>query len=237
MGITMEQGCGGFMQKQFKVAAGISLTGYVVSLITSNFLPEAVNLLVPATLTLGTILVLQRSSKALKGTTTTSTPVPISEPTPARTPGTPVPSAISSSEDESKAENDPFWGPIAEYIHVIEETMISEGQKNTLDDEIVEKTLSLLSRVGRLIPQLKDLNDANMNHNIQRLIFKDLNGAINPFLKLGGEAKRLNRRLLLTGIKDINSKLTDYVETIEQKDLIELQTRMELIQQRYRSTD
>ncbi|WP_057310027.1 hypothetical protein [Paenibacillus sp. Soil766] len=225
------------MQKQFKVAAGISLTGYVVSLITSNFLPEAVNLLVPATLTLGTILVLQRSSKALKGTTTTSTPVPISEPTPARTPGTPVPSAISSSEDESKAENDPFWGPIAEYIHVIEETMISEGQKNTLDDEIVEKTLSLLSRVGRLIPQLKDLNDANMNHNIQRLIFKDLNGAINPFLKLGGEAKRLNRRLLLTGIKDINSKLTDYVETIEQKDLIELQTRMELIQQRYRSTD
>lgn len=118
---------------------------------------------------------------------------------------------------ELKGESDPFWGPISEYIHVIEETMISEGQKNTLDNEIVEKTLSLLARVGRLIPQLKELNDANMNHNIQRLIFKDLNGAINPFLKLGGEAKRLNRRLLLTGIKDINSKLSAYVETIEQK--------------------
>ncbi|OAS16505.1 hypothetical protein [Paenibacillus oryzisoli] len=219
------------MQKQFKVAAGISIAGYVVSLITTNFLPEAVNLLVPAALTFGTVLVLRRSSKAIKGTTT---PVPINEPTANRTP---APTAITSSEDERQAEIDPFWGPIAEYIHVIEETMISEGQKNTLDDEIVEKTLSLLSRVGRLIPQLKELNDANMNHNIQRLIFKDLNGAINPFLKLGGEAKRLNRRLLLTGIKDINSKLTDYVETIEQKDLIELQTRMELIQQRYRSTD
>ncbi len=219
------------MQKQFKVAAGVSIAGYVVSLITTSFLPESINLLVPAALTFGTILVLQRSSKAIKGTTT---PGAISEPAPNRTP---APAAISTSEDELKAESDPFWGPIAEYIHVIEETMISEGQKNTLDDEIVEKTLSLLSRVGRLIPQLKELNDANMNHNIQRLIFKDLNGAINPFLKLGGEAKRLNRRLLLTGIKDINSKLTDYVETIEQKDLIELQTRMELIQQRYRSTD
>ncbi|CAN7534729.1 hypothetical protein LJR153_003848 [Paenibacillus sp. LjRoot153] len=219
------------MQKQFKVAAGVSIAGYVVSLITTSFLPESINLLVPAALTFGTILVLQRSSKAIKGTTT---PGVISEPAPNRTP---APAVISTSEDELKAESDPFWGPIAEYIHVIEETMISEGQKNTLDDEIVEKTLSLLSRVGRLIPQLKELNDANMNHNIQRLIFKDLNGAINPFLKLGGEAKRLNRRLLLTGIKDINSKLTDYVETIEQKDLIELQTRMELIQQRYRSTD
>lgn len=219
------------MQKQFKVAAGISIAGYVVSLITTSFLPEYINLLVPATLTFGTILVLQRSSKAIKETTT---PGAISEPASNRTA---APTVVSTSEDELKAESDPFWGPIAEYIHVIEETMISEGQKNTLDDEIVEKTLSLLSRVGRLIPQLKELNDANMNHNIQRLIFKDLNGAINPFLKLGGEAKRLNRRLLLTGIKDINSKLTDYVETIEQKDLIELQTRMELIQQRYRSTD
>lgn len=219
------------MQKQFKVAAGISIAGYVVSLITSNFLPEAVNLLVPASLTFGTILVLRRSAKAIKGATT---PVTINEPTDNRTPAPPT---VATSDKEGQAESDPFWGPIAEYIHVIEETMISEGQKNTLDDEIVEKTLSLLSRVGRLIPQLKELNDANMNHNIQRLIFKDLNGAINPFLKLGGEAKRLNRRLLLTGIKDINSKLTDYVETIEQKDLIELQTRMELIQQRYRTTD
>ncbi|NQX58260.1 hypothetical protein [Paenibacillus qinlingensis] len=219
------------MQKQFKVAAGISIAGYVVSLITTSFLPEAINLLVPAVLTFGTILILRRPSKAIKGTTT---PEVIDEPAPNRKP---APAAINTSADELKDESDPFWGPIAEYIHVIEETMISEGQKNTLDDEIVEKTLSLLSRVGRLIPQLKELNDANMNHNIQRLIFKDLNGAINPFLKLGGEAKRLNRRLLLTGIKDINSKLTDYVETIEQKDLIELQTRMELIQQRYRSTD
>ncbi|MDR6549974.1 hypothetical protein [Paenibacillus qinlingensis] len=219
------------MQKQFKVAAGISLAGYVVSLITTGFLPEAVNLLVPAALTFGTILVLQRSPKTLKGTTS---PGAITETSPNPTP---EPSAVSANVDERITEQDPFWGPISEYIHVIEETMISEGQKNTLDDEIVEKTLSLLSRVGRLIPQLKELNDANMNHNIQRLIFKDLNGAINPFLKLGGEAKRLNRRLLLTGIKDINSKLTDYVETIEQKDLIELQTRMELIQQRYRSQD
>lgn len=221
------------MQSKFKVALGISILGYVISLITARFLPGAVNLLVPTTFSLGSLIILSRNhsmeEKRLHvphsaGESLTNAPRTSSSPTP-------------SSELEMKSENDPFWGPISEYIHVIEETMISEGQKNTLDNEIVEKTLSLLARVGRLIPQLKELNDANMNHNIQRLIFKDLNGAINPFLKLGGEAKRLNRRLLLTGIKDINSKLSAYVETIEQKDLIELQTRMELIQQRYRSED
>ncbi|MZQ87020.1 hypothetical protein GQF01_33405 [Paenibacillus sp. 5J-6] len=222
------------MQSKFKVALGISILGYVVSLITARFLPGAVNLLVPTTFSLGSLIILSRNHSMEVKRLNAPNPASESLPNVARTSST---TTTPSSELESKDDNDPFWGPISEYIHVIEETMISEGQKNTLDNEIVEKTLSLLARVGRLIPQLKELNDANMNHNIQRLIFKDLNGAINPFLKLGGEAKRLNRRLLLTGIKDINSKLSAYVETIEQKDLIELQTRMELIQQRYRSED
>lgn len=223
------------MQSKFKVALGISILGYVVSLITARFLPGAVNLLVPTTFSLGSLIILSRNhSMEVKRL---NVPNPASESLPNVTRTSRTSSTNASSELELENEDDSFWGPISEYIHVIEETMISEGQKNTLDNEIVEKTLSLLARVGRLIPQLKELNDANMNHNIQRLIFKDLNGAINPFLKLGGEAKRLNRRLLLTGIKDINSKLSAYVETIEQKDLIELQTRMELIQQRYRSED
>ena len=115
--------------------------------------------------------------------------------------------------------------------------IISEGQKNALDDEIVEKSISLLTRVERLIPQLQSLNDANINHNIQRLVFKDLNGAINPFLNLSGEAKRQNRRLLLNGLKDIQSKLSFYVERIEHRDLIELQTRMDLIHKRYHTTN
>lgn len=218
------------MQSKFKVAAGLSIVGYVVSLFTARFLPDIINLLVPTSFSIGSIIVLSRHSIGLNGPHIS---VPASDSASKR----PTDSSKPDREIELKGENDPFWAPISEFIHVIEETVISEGQKNTLDNEIVEKTLSLLSRVGRLIPQLKELNDANMNHNIQRLIFKDLNGAINPFLKLGGEAKRLNRRLLLTGIRDINSKLSTYVETIEQKDLIELQTRMELIQQRYRSAD
>ncbi|MDU0200525.1 MULTISPECIES: hypothetical protein [Paenibacillus] len=224
------------MQSKFKVAIGISVLGYVVSLITARFLPGAINLLVPTTFSLGSLILLSRNHsmevKKLQVPNAASDALPNARSTSSTNLG-----SETELQGKSESEIDPFWGPIAEYIHVIEETMISEGQKNTLDNEIVEKTLSLLSRVGRLIPQLKELNDANMNHNIQRLIFKDLNGAINPFLKLGGEAKRLNRRLLLTGIKDINSKLSTYVETIEQKDLIELQTRMELIQQRYRSDD
>lgn len=142
-----------------------------------------------------------------------------------------------AAQPKPASEPDEMWDPVHEYISVIEELIISEGQKNALDDEIVEKTLSLLSRIARLIPQLKELNDSKINHNIQRLVFKDLNGAINPFLKLSGEAKRKNRRLLLDGIKDINSRLSLYVETIEHRDLIELQSRIDLIQQRYRTSD
>jgi hypothetical protein len=218
------------VQSKYKVAAGISILGYLISLMTSRFLPGAINLLIPTAFSLGGLIVLSRHSIALKGPTI---PEPIINPAN----DSPISSQTQEVGAETKPEKDPFWAPVTEYIHVIEEVVISEGQKDTLDNEIVEKTLSLLSRVSRLIPQLKELNDGNMNHNIERLIFKDLNGAINPFLKLSGEAKRLNRRLFLSGLKDINSKLSTYVETIEQKDLIELQTRMELIHQRYRSAD
>ncbi|WCF08362.1 hypothetical protein NDS46_29635 [Paenibacillus thiaminolyticus] len=214
---------------QIKVAAGMSIIGYLISLMTSRFLPEVINLTIPVVFSLGGILICNRYFTDMKGRTVPETNNPPSKDSFAS-------SDMLEEKIESKSE-DPFWDPIIEYIHVIEEMVISEGQKNMLDNEIVEKTLSLLTRVNRLIPQLKAINDGNMNYNIQRLIFKDLNGAINPFLKLSGEAKRLNRRLLLDGLKDINSKLTTFVETIEQKDLIDLQTRMELIQQRYRSTD
>ncbi|MDD9271696.1 hypothetical protein ACFPES_32155 [Paenibacillus sp. GCM10023248] len=222
------------MQLKFKIAIGVSIAGYVASLITGHYVPDALNLLVPTIFAIGSLYVLSLQAAAQQRKSRLNA---------AGESATELPAAAQGSKQEPVAtvepvrESDPFWDPIAEYIHVLEEMIISEGQKHALDNEIVEKALSLLSRVGRLIPQLKELNDANMNYNIQRLIFKDLNGAINPFLKLGGEAKRLNRRLLLTGIKDIDSKLSSYVETIEQKDLIELQTRMELIQQRYRSTD
>jgi len=132
---------------------------------------------------------------------------------------------------------DPELASALEYIGIIEDMILLEGEKNNLDDEIVQKTLALLSRLNRLIPDLMALGDSSINHNILRLVRKDLNSTINPFLRLSGEAKRQNRRLLLDGIKDVDSKLTFYTQTLEQKDLMELHTKAELIQQRYRLTD
>jgi len=132
---------------------------------------------------------------------------------------------------------DPELASALEYIGVIEDMILLEGEHNNLDDEIVQKTLALLTRLNRLVPDLVALGDASINHNIVRLVRKDLNSTINPFLRLSGEAKRQNRRLLLDGIKDIDSKLTFYTKTIEQKDLMELHTKAELIQQRYRLND
>ncbi|THF84538.1 hypothetical protein [Cohnella fermenti] len=145
--------------------------------------------------------------------------------------------AAAPESSEQRPIADPELASASEYIGVIQDMILLEGEKASLDDEIVQKTLLLLSRINRLIPDLDVLGDSNMNYNIVRLVRRDLNSTINPFLRLSGEAKRQNRRLLLDGIKDINSKLTSYTQTIEQKDLLELRTKAELIQQRYRYND
>ncbi|MBY9080084.1 hypothetical protein KIH86_21490 [Paenibacillus sp. HN-1] len=127
--------------------------------------------------------------------------------------------------------------PVVEYLGILEDMIISEGQKDTLDNEIVEKSLALFARLQRVIPQLQELNSGEINHTIRRLVLKDLNGVINPFLRLGGEAKTRNRRTLLNGLRDIDSKITEIASSIEHKDLMELQNKAELIHQRYNSAE
>ncbi|OMF36875.1 hypothetical protein BK133_08105 [Paenibacillus sp. FSL H8-0548] len=149
----------------------------------------------------------------------------------------PAQAQTAPSAASQPAIQDPELASALEYIGIIEDMILLEGGKNNLDDEIVQKTLALLARLNRLIPDLVALGDSSINHNIVRLVRRDLNSTINPFLRLSGEAKRQNRRLLLDGIKDVDSKLTFYTKTIEQKDLMELHTKAELIQQRYRLSD
>lgn len=222
------------MQLKYKIAIGAAAAGYVASLIASFFLPVALDLLIPTAVSIIGFIVLSKHSIALKGPTIPSQTITEK---PKLNEQKPVNERLGIEETEHAIQQDPFWGQIQDYIDVLQEMIISEGQKDALDNEIVEKSLSLLTRIKHLIPQLREMNASNINHNIQRLVFKDLNGAINPFLKLSGEGKQMNRRLLLNGLKDINAKLSSYVETIEQKDLIELQARVELIHQRYGTTD
>lgn len=238
--------------QQYRIPLIVSAAGYPVSLLLLLWLPVPLVLLAPVLLSLVSLgiagYIHRQELRAVRLEAGVLPPVPASASSSAPPRGTseaagaipPVTEGHSPAAERSAYDSpapSAEWEPALEYIAVIEESIISEGQKNTLDNEIVEKTLTLLARIARLVPQLQELNDSSINHNIQRLIFKDLNGAINPFLKLSGEAKRRNRRLLLDGIKDINSKLSLYVETMEQKDLLELQTRMELISERYRTTD
>ncbi|MNB72166.1 hypothetical protein D3C75_187500 [compost metagenome] len=153
------------------------------------------------------------------------------------------PAAHSAEEPGSGAPGrsgggiNPEFLPVVEYLGILEDMIISEGQKYTLDNEIVEKSLALFARLQRVIPQLQELNSGEINHTIRRLVLKDLNAVINPFLRLSGEAKTRNRRMLLNGIKDIDSKITEIASTIEHKDLMELQSKAELIHQRYNSAE
>ncbi|MCD1261479.1 hypothetical protein B5M42_022000 [Paenibacillus athensensis] len=142
--------------------------------------------------------------------------------------GTPAPIASASEQ---------LFQPVKEYLEVLEDMVISEGQSNNLDDEIVEKSLALFSRIHRVLPQLAELRDDEINHRVRRLVLRDLNSFITPFLRLSGEAKTRNRRTLLNGLKDIQADVGGIVASIERKDLLELQARADLIHQRYSSAD
>nr|WP_241781843.1 hypothetical protein [Paenibacillus sp. DMB5] len=144
-----------------------------------------------------------------------------------------APSARVPAEPAAQGE----FASVVEYLVILEDMIISEGQKDTLDNEIVEKSLALFARLQRVIPLLQELGNGEINHTVRRLVMKDLNGVINPFLRLGGEAKTKNRRMLLNGLRDVDSKISEIASTIEHKDLMELQTKAELIHQRYSSSE
>lgn len=220
--------------------------GYVVAVLTSSFLPEFISLLLPlAGAGIGALVT--RSPR-------TNLPAEVLPAGPVTAPIAPPPAA--SAPQLSNAANDttsgihgydgktedavkigPEFAPVVEYLSILEDMIISEGQKDTLDNEIVEKSLALFARLQRVIPLLQELNNGEINHTVRRLILKDLNGVINPFLRLGGEAKTKNRRMLLNGLRDVDSKISDIASTIEHKDLMELQTKAELIHQRYSSSE
>lgn len=220
--------------------------GYVVAVLTSSFLPEFISLLLPiAGAGIGALVTRSpRTNLPAEVLPAGSVTAPIAPP-----PAASAPQLSNAANDttsgihgyDGKTEDavkiGPEFAPVVEYLSILEDMIISEGQKDTLDNEIVEKSLALFARLQRVIPLLQELNNGEINHTVRRLILKDLNGVINPFLRLGGEAKTKNRRMLLNGLRDVDSKISDIASTIEHKDLMELQTKAELIHQRYSSSE
>lgn len=240
------------MQAKFKVLAYAG-AGYVVAVLTSGFLPELISLLLPVA----------GAALAVPGFRRTRVNLPV-EVIPAGQEPAAAPAAsagaLQSSAGSAPAEGQlraagqappvkagaetrgeitigAEFAPVVEYLSILEDMIISEGQKDTLDNEIVEKSLALFARLQRVIPLLQELGNGEINHTVRRLVLKDLNGVINPFLRLGGEAKTRNRRMLLNGLRDVDTKISDIASTIEHKDLMELQTKAELIHQRYSSSE
>ncbi|WP_063837995.1 hypothetical protein [Paenibacillus algorifonticola] len=217
------------MQKRSIIGAAI---GLVIAAATSWLLPEFITVLIPVAATLmGVVL----DEKRLLRKTNIIDAIP----SPSRAPSGPeqLPEAVqpssSSGGGASAPAISPIFEPVLEYLEVLEDMVISEGQKNTLDNEIVEKSCSLFLRLHRVMPLLTELNNDEINHTVRRLVLKELNSVINPFLRLSGDAKTKNRRILLNGLRDINTKISEIVATIEHKDLMELQTKAEVIHKRY----
>ncbi|GGD87211.1 hypothetical protein [Paenibacillus nasutitermitis] len=227
------------------IAAAI---GYVAAVVTSPLLPELFSLLIPVIAAIiGSLIPSGKKRNPVPAITPEFLPATSrssggnlgagNEASSASQPGGPPLPEHSSSQGGQRREISPEFAPVLEYLEVLEDMVISEGQKNTLDDEIVQKSLALFARLQRVIPLLQELRDSNVNHTVRRLILKDLNGILNPFLRLSGEAKTRNRRMLLNGIKDVDTKISDIVSTVEHKDLLELQAKADLIHKRYSSSE
>lgn len=222
--------------------------GYIIALLTSSFLPELVSLLLPVAGAAAGLFGGSRSRTNLPAEVLPAGQEPAAI-APASAPRSPESIQAASATPESSVQPvlsgrghaetriGAEFAPVVEYLGILEDMIISEGQKDTLDNEIVEKSLALIARLQRVLPLLQELGNAEINHTVRRLVLKDLNGVINPFLRLGGEAKTRNRRMLLNGLRDVDSKISEIASTIEHKDLMELQTKAELIHQRYSSSE
>lgn len=123
--------------------------GYVVAVLTSSLLPEFISLLLPlAGAGIGALVT--RSPR-------TNLPAEVLPAGPVTAPIAPPPAA--SAPQLSNAANDttsgihgydgktedavkigPEFAPVVEYLSILEDMIISEGQKDTLDNEIVEKS-------------------------------------------------------------------------------------------------
>ncbi|WP_342420300.1 hypothetical protein [Paenibacillus sp. FSL E2-0178] len=240
------------MQAKFKVLVYAG-AGYVVAVLTSGFLPELISLLLPVAGAALAVPGFRRTRVNLPvevipaGQEPAAVPVAsagaLQSPAGSAPAAGPLPAAGQASAVKAGAETrgeitiGAEFAPVVEYLSILEDMIISEGQKDTLDNEIVEKSLALFARLQRVVPLLQELGNGEINHTVRRLVLKDLNGVINPFLRLGGEAKTRNRRMLLNGLRDVDTKISDIASTIEHKDLMELQTKAELIHQRYSSSE
>ncbi|EHS59121.1 hypothetical protein [Paenibacillus sp. Aloe-11] len=216
----------------------IAVVSYLIALLLSYWLPLFVCLAIPV-ISLGGYSVIMSVRHPRPNLTGSVIPIVQEQ---AADPGQPVQEASAPLESTTGKPHipDPIsseFAQVMEYLEVLEDMVISEGQKDALDNEIVEKALALFARLQRVIPLLHELNNSEVNHTVRRLILKDLNGLINPFLRLSGEAKRTNRRTLLNGLRDVDSKISVIVSTVEHKDLMELQSKAELIHQRYSGSE
>ncbi|TXK68940.1 hypothetical protein [Paenibacillus sp. N3.4] len=122
---------------------------------------------------------------------------------------------------------------VMNYLSAIETMVTEEGRNNNLDQEIVRKSLELTAKIRKAVAEIEPFQDGEMDYTITRLVTKDLNALVNPFLRLSGELKVQNRRILLDGLKDIHSKLDSIFSAIQQQDLLDLRTKGDVIRSRY----
>ena len=113
------------------------------------------------------------------------------------------------------------------------EKIIAEENMN---DEVGEAMLDIISKIKKATEEIKILDkelDIEAKHVYDELIKKDLSKLFNAYLKLEEESRQNYKEKILDGLNRIESKTSEILKQIENKNLHEVDAILHVIKQRY----
>lgn len=110
-------------------------------------------------------------------------------------------------------------------------------QQENLNDDVSKKVLGIIEKIKKATEEMKVLDkelDIEAKHVYDELIKKDLSKLFHAYLKLDEENREEYKQKILDGLLRIESKISDILELIENKNLNQIDAIIDVIKQRYK---
>lgn len=116
------------------------------------------------------------------------------------------------------------------------EKMESIINEQNMNDEVGQAVLDIIQKIKKATEEIKQLDkemDIEAKHVYDELIKKDLSKLFHAYLKLEEENRQAYKEKILNGLTRIESKTSEILKQIENKNLHEIDAILHVIKQRY----
>lgn len=110
-------------------------------------------------------------------------------------------------------------------------------KRHLLDSEISGLVAEIIEKVRFVLPYTEEMGLSEVKHTIRRLGTNDLIGLLNPYLRLSPASRKEKRQALVKGLEDMLTEVKEVIETIEAKDIQELERKVAFISRKYNADD